>query len=71
LSDSDFDTKNELEDRALRDTVRNEDSDEDHSVTQDFVWENMENYSGQRENFTDSVGPEGAAEYVTEIVDVF
>jgi hypothetical protein len=34
-SESDFDTENELEDRAVLDTVRNEDSDEDDRVTQD------------------------------------
>jgi hypothetical protein len=47
-SSSDFDTKNELEDRAVFDIMRNEDSDEDDSVTQAFIWENMENYKGQR-----------------------
>jgi hypothetical protein len=71
LSDSDFDTENELEDRALLDTVINEDSDEDYSAMQDFVWENMENYKGQKENFMGSVGPQGAAKLVTEIVDIF
>jgi cytochrome c556 len=30
----------------------NDGSDENHSVTQDFVWENMQNYKGQRESFT-------------------
>lgn len=34
LSDLDFDTENELEDRALLDTVRNKGSDEDDSATQ-------------------------------------
>jgi hypothetical protein len=70
-SESDFDTENELEDRAVLDTVRNEDSDEDDGVTQDFVWENMENYRGQRENFTGNVKPQGAAMHATEIVDFF
>jgi hypothetical protein len=62
LSDSDFVTENEFEDRALLDTVVNDDS-----ATQDFVWENMENYRGQWENFTGSVGAQGAAKNV----DVF
>jgi hypothetical protein len=31
----------------------------------------MNNYKGQRENFTGGVGPQGAAKEVTEIVDVF
>lgn len=71
LSDLDFDTENELEDRALLDTVINEASNEDDSATQDFVWENMEHYKGRREHFTGSVGPQGAAKHVTQIVDIF
>jgi hypothetical protein len=63
-------TQNELEDHALLDTVRNEDSEKDDSDTQDFVWENMENYREQREKFMGSVGPQGAAEHITEIVDI-
>jgi hypothetical protein len=55
LSDSDFDTDNELEDRAVLDTMRNENSDEDDSGTQAFIWENMQNCKRQRENFTGSV----------------
>jgi hypothetical protein len=35
------------------------------------VWENMQNYKRQRENFEGSVGPRGAAKHVTEIVDSF
>jgi hypothetical protein len=71
LSDSDGDTEDELEDRALIDTVVTEGSDEDDSTKQDFVWESMENYEGRRENFTGSVGPQGAAKHVMEIVDFF
>jgi hypothetical protein len=29
------------------------------------VWEDMNNYKGQRENFTGSVGPQGALKQVT------
>jgi hypothetical protein len=47
------------------------DDDSDDDIIQDFVWEDMDNYKGQRENFTGSVGPQGAAKEVTEIVDVF
>jgi hypothetical protein len=57
LSDSDLDTDNELEDRALLDTVITEGSDED-IARRDFIWENMDNYEGRRENFTGSFGPE-------------
>jgi hypothetical protein len=70
LSDSDFVIENELEDHAVLDTVRN-DSDEDGSATEAFIWENMKNYKGQRKNFTGSVGPQGAAKDVMEIVDIF
>ena len=71
VSDSDFDTEDELDDRALIDAVGNEGSDEDDSENQQFVWEDMENYRGQREHFTGSVGAQGPAKDVTEIVDVF
>jgi cytochrome c556 len=56
---------------AWLDTVGNEGSDEDDNSTQALVWENMENYKGQKENFTGNVGPQGAAKHVTEIVDIF
>jgi hypothetical protein len=32
------------------------------------VWEDMENYKVQKENFMGSVGPEGAAKHMTETV---
>jgi hypothetical protein len=71
LSESDSETENELEDRALIDTLGNDGSDEDDgSGTPDFVWENMENYRG-REIFTGSAGAQGAAKHVMEIVDIF
>jgi hypothetical protein len=60
-----------LDDHALLDTVGNEGSDEDDNATQAFVWENMENCTWQRENFTGGVGPQGAAKHVMEIVEVF
>jgi hypothetical protein len=41
------------------------------SVTQDLVWENMQNYKRQRKNVMGSVGPQGAAKHVTDIVDIF
>jgi cytochrome c556 len=72
LSDSNFDPENEFEDRALLDTLGSDGSDEDEdSATQDFVWEDMENYRGQRENFTGGARAQGAAKNVTEIVDIF
>jgi hypothetical protein len=63
LSDSELDAENELDDRALLDAVVN-----DGRSTEDFVWENMQNYKGKRENFTDSVQPQFAARHVTEIM---
>jgi hypothetical protein len=71
VSDSDFDTEDELDDRAVLDTLKNEESDEDDSASQAFIWENMDSYKGQRENFTGSVGPQGPAKHVTDIVDTF
>jgi hypothetical protein len=70
LQYSEFYSDNELDDHALLHVVVNDGSDEDYNITQDFVWENMENYKGQRENFTGSVGPQEAAKHFTEIVDV-
>jgi hypothetical protein len=70
LSESEFDSENELDDCALLDVVVDDNSDED-DIIQDFVWEDMNNYKGQRKNFMGSVGPQGAAKEVTEIVDVF
>jgi hypothetical protein len=51
--------------------MRNEDSDEDDSGTQAFIWENIQNYKEQREYFTGSVGPQGSAKGVMEFVDIF
>ncbi|PNF24933.1 hypothetical protein B7P43_G09365 [Cryptotermes secundus] len=53
------------------DAVGNEGSDEDDSANQEFVWEDMQNYRGQREHFTGSVGAQGPSKDLTEIVDVF
>jgi hypothetical protein len=63
LSDSESDTENELDNCALLDAVVN-----DGSATQDFVWENTQNYNGQRKNFMGSAGPQVAAKHVTEIM---
>jgi hypothetical protein len=71
LSDSEFDTESELDDCAFLDAVVNYGSDEDDSVTQGLVWENMQNCKGQRENFMGNAGPHGAAKYMTEIGDIF
>lgn len=69
MSDSDFDTENDFEDHALLDTVVNDSNDEDDdSATKDFIWDNMKNYKGQRENFTGSAGPQVATKHVTKIV---
>jgi hypothetical protein len=40
LSDLEFETDNELDSHAVLDAVVNDCSDEDDSVTQDFIWEN-------------------------------
>lgn len=41
--------------------VDSDDDDDDDNITQDFVWEYMNSYKGQRENFTGSVGCQCAA----------
>jgi hypothetical protein len=70
LSESEFGSENELDDCALLDVVVDDNSDDD-DIIQDCVWEDMNNYKGQRENFTGGVGPQGAAKEATEIVDIF
>jgi cytochrome c556 len=65
LSYSEFDADNELDDPAPLDAVVNDSSNEDDSITQDFVWENMQNYKRQKENFMVSVTPQGAAKRMT------
>jgi hypothetical protein len=42
LSGLEFDNNNELDDRALLDVVVKDGSNEGDSVTQDFVWKNMQ-----------------------------
>jgi hypothetical protein len=56
----------ELDDHALLDVVVDDNSDEDDDIIQDFVRKEMNNYTGQRENFMGSVEPQGAAKEVTE-----
>jgi hypothetical protein len=70
-SDSELDTDNELDDHAILDVMVNDGSDEDDSITQDIVWESVQNHKGQRENFMGIVGPQGSAKHMTEIVDFF
>jgi hypothetical protein len=65
ISYSEFDADNELDDPALLDAVVNDSSDEDDNITQEFVWENVQNYKRQKEKCMGSVGPQGAAKHVT------
>jgi hypothetical protein len=55
-----------LDDCAVLDVVVGGASDQD-DIIQDYVWEDMNNYKGQRKNFTSSVGHQGAAKQVTEL----
>jgi hypothetical protein len=64
LSGSKFDSNNEVDNFALLHVSVNGDSDDDNDIIQDFVWENMENYKGQRKNFTGSVKSQGTAKQV-------
>jgi hypothetical protein len=54
-----------LDDCILLDAVINDSGDEDDIITQDFVWENIQNYKRQRENFMGNVGPQGAGKHMT------
>jgi hypothetical protein len=58
-------------DRAFIDAVEYVDSDEDQSANEEFMWEDMESYRERRENVTGSVGPQGLAKDVTDIVELF
>jgi hypothetical protein len=51
--------------------VANDESDEDNDIFQEFVWEDMNNYKGQREHFMGCAGPQDAAKHVTVIVVIF
>jgi hypothetical protein len=46
-------------------------SDSDSDNDKDFIWENMQNYGGQRVTFTDNVIPQGAAKHDCQIGDTF
>lgn len=61
------DDHSELDNHALLEAVVNDGSDRGESVTQNSLWENMQNYTRQRENSTGSVRPQGIAKHVTEI----
>jgi hypothetical protein len=66
-----FDSKNELDDCTLLDVVVDDNIDEDDDTVQECVWEDMNNYKGQRENFSGSIGTQSAGKDVTEVLDVF
>jgi hypothetical protein len=51
LSDSEFDTENELDVHAFLDAVVNDGSDEDNCATQNLIGEIMQNCRGLQENF--------------------
>jgi hypothetical protein len=57
LPDSEYDSANELDDCAFPDVVVGGDSDDDDEIIQNFVWEDMNNYKGQKENIMGSVEP--------------
>jgi hypothetical protein len=69
LSGSEFDNENELDDCAFLDVLVDDNSDED-DIIQGFVWEDINSYKEQRENFIGSVLRQGTASEVTEIVDI-
>jgi hypothetical protein len=62
-SDLELGSDNELDDCGLLDVVVNNDCNEDDIIVQDFIWEDMENHKGQREDFMASVGPQTVAKH--------
>jgi hypothetical protein len=47
LLDAEFDSENEMDDHALLDVVVDDNTDKD-DIIQDFVWEDMKHYKGQK-----------------------
>ena len=53
--------------------VNDESSDEDEVqiVQQNYMWETMDNYTGQKEIFSGDFGPKNGAENITSILESF
>jgi hypothetical protein len=73
--DSDTDSDNCEDDIAVADAALDEDSqaeeDGDTDFSSDFLWEDMENYNGQRVFFSANSGPQNSAVNVQDILSVF
>lgn len=70
LLDSKSDSGSELDNCALLGVVVDDNNDEGDEIIQNFIWEDMNSYKIQSKSLTGSVGLLGAAEQVTEIVDI-
>jgi hypothetical protein len=72
--DCETDSDHSVDDVAVIDTLVNSDDDYNEAVAasaENVVWENVSNYTGQREQFIEGFGPQGAAKEVQGIVESF
>jgi hypothetical protein len=72
--DSETDSDHSVDDVVVIDTLVNGDDNYNEAVAasaENFAWENMSNYTGQREQFIGEFGPQGAAKEVQGIVESF
>ena len=72
FSDSE-NSDNEIDNLAVADAIVNNDSDDEEilTVNKNFVWEDMENYHGHREQFSGDSGPRNGAENINDILGPF
>jgi hypothetical protein len=72
FSDSE-NSDNEIENLAVADAIVNNFSDDEEilTVNKNFVWEDMENYHGHREQFSGDLGPRNGAENINDILGSF
>jgi hypothetical protein len=72
--DSETDSDRSVDDVAVIDTLVNSDDDYNEAVAasaENFVWQSMSNYTGQREQFIGGFGPQGAGKEVQGIIESF
>jgi hypothetical protein len=62
---------NEIDDLAVADAIINDDSDGEEETYKTFLWETMDNYTGQKELFHVESGPRNKARNVTDILECF
>jgi hypothetical protein len=62
---------NEIDDLAVVDTIINDDNNGEEETYKTFLWEKMDNYTGQKELFHVESGPRNKARTVTDILECF